>query len=279
MNTTEIKLNELNKHQQKKTKIMAILNLTPDSFSDGGKFNDPNDAFKRIEGLINDGADIIDIGAESTRPGAEPISAEEEYKRLEPVLKDIKKEFPKIQVSLDTTKAEIAKFGCDCGVDIINDVSGLKLDPKMASSISSYDVSVVVMHMKGTPQTMQHNPHYSDLVNEVKTSIQESIQIGKNHSISKFIVDPGIGFGKTIEHNLVLLNHLDKFKEFGYEIMIGTSKKSFIGTLLGTEVDDRLEGSISSNVVAVMKGASIVRVHDVKEMRKALGVVDAIIGV
>lgn len=276
MTTSEIKLNKRN---TKKTKLMGILNLTPDSFSDGGKFNDPKTAFKRIEALINDGADIIDIGAESTRPGAEPISVEEEHARLAPILTELKNEFPKIQVSLDTTKSEIAAFGCDCGVDIINDVSGLTLDPNMAKRISGYDVSVVLMHMKGTPKTMQANPHYTDLINEVKNSLINSIKIGKAQGLSKFIIDPGIGFGKTLEHNLALLNHLDEFKELGYEIMIGTSKKSFIGTLLEADVEDRLEGTISSNVVAVMKGASIVRVHDVKEMRKALGVVDAIIGV
>ncbi len=249
---------------------MGILNLTPDSFSDGGQFLDKDVAFKHIEQMIKDGADIIDIGAESSRPGSQSITAEEEIRRLKGVLLDYKKHFS-TPLALDTTKADVAEFGLSLGVDLINDISGFRMDPKLSGVVAKYRVPVVLVHMRGTPQTMQQNPAYKDVVSEVMAELAQSIEIAKSHGISDIIIDPGIGFGKTAHHNFTLIHRLKEFQWLKFPILIGTSRKSF----LGGDITDRLEATLASTVLAVYNGAAIVRVHDVNAVKKAVAVVDA----
>ena len=256
---------------------MGIVNITPDSFSDGGQYLQPDQAMAHIETLIQEGADIIDIGAESSRPGASPLTAEEEISRLKPILTQYKSYFS-IPLSVDTTKAEVAAFALDCGATIINDISGFRADPNLPKIVSRYKATVILMHMQGTPQTMQQHPHYESVIDRVKQALSESIQMAISAGIKDIIIDPGIGFGKTLNHNLDILKHLDKFKSLGYPLLIGTSRKSFIGTLTGDAVENRLEGSIASGLFAVLKGAAILRVHDVKAHKKALQVFEALLG-
>ena len=255
--------------------IVGIVNLTPDSFSDGGQLVDVDKALFYTEKLIKDGADIIDVGAESSRPGAEPVSNDEEMKRLEPFLSHYKIRFD-TPLSLDTYKSDVAEMGLSYGAQLINDITGLQGDPKMAEVIAKAKATAIVMHMKRTPKTMQVYPTYGDVVEEVRAFLDTSIQIAKDAGIIDVIIDPGIGFGKTVEHNLTLLNHLDRFLSLGCPILIGTSRKSFIGELTGDGVKDRLEGTLVSTLMAVEKGARFVRVHDVLSMKKAMTVYSAI---
>ena len=264
---------------ENKTYIMGILNVTPDSFSDGGEFINTDKALKRAEEMLKQGADFIDIGGESTRPGAKKVSLNEELKRVIPVIEKIKKEFPDSLISIDTYKSKVAKEAIDCGADIINDISALRFDSNMARLIVKEKVPVILMHIKGTPENMQKNPVYKNIINEISDYFENSLKI--LHDIGgdckNVILDPGIGFGKTFEHNLIILNRLKDFKSFGLPILIGASRKSFIGAILNREdAKDRLLGSISVAVHSSLNGAKILRVHDVKETVEALKVANAI---
>ena len=263
---------------KRETLVMGIVNVTPDSFSDGGKFFSPEVAISHASKLITQGADIIDIGGESTRPGAEQVSESEELKRVIPVIEKIRTDNPTILISIDTTKASVAKHAVEAGADIINDVSGLSFDNKMIGIVESFNIPVVIMHMKGNPQNMQLNPEYKDIVNEIldffKMKITIAIQSGINRSM--IILDPGIGFGKTVEHNFELLSRLNEFNVLELPIMIGPSRKSFIGITLDLPPEDRVEGTAAAVSAGVMNGASIVRVHDVKSMKRVVRIIEKV---
>ena len=263
---------------KRKTLVMGIVNVTPDSFSDGGKFFSPEVAISHASKLITQGADIIDIGGESTRPGAEQVSESEELKRVIPVIEKIRTDNPTILISIDTTKASVAKHAVEAGADIINDVSGLSFDNNMIGIVESFNIPVVIMHMKGNPQNMQLNPKYKDIVNEIldffKIKIKIAIQSGINRSM--IILDPGIGFGKTVEHNFELLSRLNEFNVLELPIMIGPSRKSFIGITLDLPPEDRVEGTAAAVSAGVMNGASIVRVHDVKSMKRVVRIIEKV---
>ena len=263
---------------KRETLVMGIVNVTPDSFSDGGKFFSPEVAISHASKLIRQGADIIDIGGESTRPGAEQVSESEELKRVIPVIEKIRTDNPTILISIDTTKASVAKHAVEAGADIINDVSGLSFDNNMIGIVESFNIPVVIMHMKGNPQNMQLNPEYKDIVNEIldffKMKIKIAIQSGINRSM--IILDPGIGFGKTVEHNFELLSRLNEFNVLELPIMIGPSRKSFIGITLNLPPEDRVEGTAAAVSAGVMNGASIVRVHDVKSMKRVVRIIEKV---
>jgi len=263
---------------KRETLVMGIVNVTPDSFSDGGKFFSPEVAISHASKLITQGADIIDIGGESTRPGAEQVSESEELKRVIPVIEKIRTDNPTILISIDTTKASVAKHAVEAGADIINDVSGLSFDNNMIGIVESFNIPVVIMHMKGNPQNMQLNPKYKDIVNEIldffKMKIKIAIQSGINRSM--IILDPGIGFGKTVEHNFELLSRLNEFNVLELPIMIGPSRKSFIGITLDLPPEDRVEGTAAAVSAGVMNGASIVRVHDVKSMKRVVRIIEKV---
>ena len=263
---------------KRETLVMGIVNVTPDSFSDGGKFFSPEVAISHASKLIAQGADIIDIGGESTRPGAEQVSESEELKRVIPVIEKIRTDNPTILISIDTTKASVAKHAVEAGADIINDVSGLSFDNNMIGIVESFNIPVVIMHMKGNPQNMQLNPKYKDIVNEIldffKMKIKIAIQSGINRSM--IILDPGIGFGKTVDHNFELLSRLNEFNVLELPIMIGPSRKSFIGITLDLPPEDRVEGTAAAVSAGVMNGASIVRVHDVKSMKRVVRIIEKV---
>ncbi|MEL1230693.1 MAG: dihydropteroate synthase [Candidatus Neomarinimicrobiota bacterium] len=263
---------------KRETLVMGIVNVTPDSFSDGGKFFLPEVAISHASKLITQGADIIDIGGESTRPGAEQVSESEELKRVIPVIEKIRTDNPTILISIDTTKASVAKHAVEAGADIINDVSGLSFDNNMIDIVERFNIPVVIMHMKGNPQNMQLNPKYKDIVNEIldffKMKIKIAIQSGINRSM--IILDPGIGFGKTVEHNFELLSRLNEFNVLELPIMIGPSRKSFIGITLDLPPEDRVEGTAAAVSAGVMNGASIVRVHDVKSMKRVVRIIEKV---
>lgn len=257
---------------------MGILNITPDSFSDGGKyFGNIDEAVRRAVQMLKDGADIIDIGAESTRPGAAYISKEEEIERIIPVIERVVKETGAV-VSVDTYKSETAKEALKAGAVIVNDISGLKSDSKMAEVISDADAAVVIMHMQGVPQNMQENPQYEDVVEDIISELKESIAIAKIAGIkeSNIVIDPGLGFGKSVSNNLEIVNRLKEFKTLGYPVLIGASRKSMIGNVLNLPVEERVEGSLAVAAAAAMNGASIFRVHDVKETKRVIAMIDAI---
>tara|TARA_A100001011_G_scaffold380021_1_gene446778 strand:+ start:1798 stop:2652 length:855 start_codon:yes stop_codon:yes gene_type:complete len=260
------------KKTNKNTLIMGILNITPDSFSDGGKYLNKKKALIHATNLINSGADIIDIGGESSRPGALPITIDEEKNRVIPIISDLRKENPEILISVDTCKSEVAKEAMEVGADIINDISGMKNDIKMSNVIQENKIPIVIMHMKGLPTNMQKNISYNNLLEDILFFFKERLEYAKLHNIQEdqIILDPGIGFGKTLEQNFILLNNIDLFCSLGYPVLIGTSRKSFLGKTLGLDADNILEGSIASNLFATMKGARILRVHDVKEIKKSL---------
>lgn len=261
-----------------RTWIMGILNVTPDSFSDGGLYLDKNKAVKRGLELAEEGADIIDIGGESTRPGSNSISTEEELKRIIPVLSDLREKTDTL-ISVDTTKSEVARAALDHGADIINDISALRFDPQMPPLAVNRDVPVVLMHMKGTPKTMQANPSYEDLLAEVKSFFKERLETAKTLGIKreKIIIDPGIGFGKGHNDNLLLIKNLRALEEFERPIMIGISRKSFIGKILNLPVLERIDGTIASAVISIIHGAHILRVHDVAPIKRAVLVAEAIL--
>lgn len=244
--------------------IMGIVNVTPDSFSDGGKYFTIDDAVNHALKLIDEGASIIDIGGESTRPGSEPVSLEEELRRTIPVIKNIYQIRKDIIISIDTTKSEVAKQALDFGAQIINDISGLTFDAKMIEIAKEYNAGVVLMHIKGNPKTMQENPEYNDVVKEVYDFLLVQSIKTKQNDVDKIIVDPGIGFGKRIEDNFSLIKNLDYFQSLGYPVMIGLSKKSFIGKTLNLEDDQREIGTIILETISVLKSARIIRTHNVK---------------
>ena len=257
---------------------MGIVNVTPDSFSDGGKFYSLESSYKHSVKLLKDGADILDIGGESSRPGAKPISVEEEIDRVLPLISKINFNFPQAIVSIDTTKAQVAEEAIKAGARIVNDISGLTNDKDMPNIVSNYDVPVVIMHMQGKPETMQNKPFYTDLINDIKSFFRERIQYVSRFGIVKeqIILDPGIGFGKTFLDNFKLINHLEKFSEFELPILIGPSRKSFIGTALNEEPEFRLEGTSAAVAAGILRGARIVRVHDVYQMKKVVKIADLI---
>jgi len=257
---------------------MGILNVTPDSFSDGGKFFKPEEAIREGIKLAEEGADIIDIGGESTRPGSEPVSLEEELHRVIPVIEELVKRID-IPISIDTYKSKVAKTALEAGAEMINDISALRFDAEMKKTISDLRAPVVLMHIKGTPRDMQKNPYYKDVVEEIKSYLQESISEANKAGIKedKIIVDPGIGFGKTVGDNLKILKNLSEFKSLGKPLLMGVSRKSFIGKILDLPLDERLEGSLAALAMCIMNGANMIRVHDVKESKKAAGIVDAVL--
>lgn len=270
----------------KRTIIMGILNVTPDSFSDGGEFFSLEDAVKHAIQMEKEGADIIDVGGESTRPGSKAISLYKEMNRVIPVLKELVKKI-KIPISVDTYKSEIAKKTLDLGVNMINDISALRGDKNLASVVADFNVPICLMHMKGEPRNMQVKPVYNDVVKEIRDFLKERSEyaISNNIKKEKIIVDPGIGFGKRtgkgIEDNCEILRRLSELKDLGFPIMVGASRKTFIGNICGGDkplpVTDRLEGSLASACIAVVNGADIVRVHDVKKTRRCIDIVDCII--
>ena len=261
-----------------RTHLMGVLNVTPDSFSDGGKFFKLEEAIKQGLKLAEEGADIIDVGGESTRPGSEPVPIEEELHRVIPVIEKLSNMI-QVPISIDTYKSKVAKDALDSGALMVNDISGLRFDPEMKEVVAKYNVPVVLMHIKGTPKNMQENPQYDNLMEEIRTYLLESIEIARESGIDedKIIIDPGIGFGKTLDDNLKILKNLSEFKNLGRPVMIGVSRKSFIGRILDLSVDERLEGSLASMAVAIMNGANILRVHDVKESKRVVKLVDAIL--
>lgn len=255
--------------------LMGIINCTPDSFYDGGKyFSTEEQAIERALQLIEEGAAILDIGGESTRPGSETISVEEELSRVIPVIEEIRKERPDVCLSIDTTKARVAEEALQRGVEIVNDISGLSFDEEMISVVERFEASVVINHIQGNPRTMQKNPSYEDVVSEVREFLLGQAEKCLERGISKerVLLDVGIGFGKTLEHNLSLLRHLKEFCETGYEFLLGTSRKSFIGKIVPSEPKERLSGTIASNVWAYLQGVKFFRVHDVGEHRQAFEV-------
>jgi len=251
--------------------VMGILNLTPDSFSDGGRYNNTDAALFRVEEMIKEGADIIDVGGESTRPGYEVISTDEEIARVVPVIEQIKKRFD-IPVSLDTYKADVAKVGIQAGADLINDIWGLKADENMAKIIAEADVSCCLMHNR-------KEKVYQDYIQDVLSDLEESLILARNAGIAndRIMLDPGIGFAKTYEQNLELLNKLEILHSFGYPVLLGTSRKSVIGLTLNLPAEERLSGTLATTVMAVMKGCSFVRVHDIKENVQAIKMTEAIL--
>lgn len=259
------------------THIMGVLNVTPDSFSDGGRFFKLEDAVSQGMKMIEEGADMIDVGGESTRPGSDPLPTEEVLSRVIPVIKSMSAKTD-VPISIDTYKAEVARRALDAGAQMINDISALRFDPKMKEVASKYKVPIVLMHIKGTPKDMQKDPSYEDVIAEITEYLRQSIKIAEDGGIDreKIIIDPGIGFGKRLQDNLNILKNLRKFSILGCPILIGCSRKSFIGKILDLPAEERLEGSLAALAVAVMNGVNIVRVHDVKESERVVSLVDAI---
>jgi len=259
-------------------KLMGIVNVTPDSFSDGGLYLDPDAAVAHGRELAEAGAEVLDVGGESTRPGAEPVGEEEELRRVVPVIRGLAGSLARI--SVDTSKAAVAAAALDAGAEIVNDVTALRGDPEMASLCAERGATVVLMHMLGEPRTMQEDPRYEDVVADVKAFLAERLDAAVAAGVAEERVwlDPGIGFGKTAAHNLELLRRLGELRELGRPLVVGTSRKSFIGKLDGSAADQRLGGTIASSILAAAEGADVLRVHDVAEMRQALAVAEAILG-
>lgn len=259
-------------------KLMGIVNVTPDSFSDGGLFLEPEAAIAHGEQLVRDGAEILDVGGESTRPGAEEVGVEEELARTEPVVADL--EGLGYRVSIDTSKLAVAEAAIEAGAEIVNDVTALRGDPEMAALCAERGVTVVLMHMPGNPRTMQDDPKYDDVVDEVKEFLARRVEVAVDAGVGedRIWVDPGIGFGKTLDHNLELLRRLGELRALGRPLVIGTSRKSFIGKIDGSAVEDRIGGSIASAVLAAADGADVLRVHDVAEVSQALRIAEAVLG-
>ncbi|MBK7227920.1 MAG: dihydropteroate synthase [Ignavibacteriales bacterium] len=245
-------------------KIMGIVNVTPDSFSDGGKYLDTNQAINHALKLIDDGADIIDVGGESTRPGSEPVSLDEELIRTISVIKNIRSLRKDILISIDTTKSEVAKQALDNGADIINDISGLTFDEDMINVAKSFDAGIIIMHIKGNPKTMQNSPFYLDVVDEIKEFLITQSTKAKQNGIDKIIIDPGIGFGKSVDDNFKLIKQLNDFSDIGFPVMIGLSKKSFIGKTLDLNIEDREIATVIMETISVLNSARIIRTHNVK---------------
>lgn len=256
---------------KERTYVMGILNITPDSFSDGGKFNELGKALKRVQEMIEEGADIIDIGGESTRPGFEVVEAEEEINRVVPVIKAIKEKFD-IPISIDTYKSETAKAAIEAGADIINDIWGFKKDKNMAKLCAEKNVPCILMHNRD-------NAEYTDIMKDIKEDLIESINIALDAGVKRenIILDPGIGFAKSLEENLKVMNNIEKIKELGFPILLGTSRKSMIGLTLNLPKDERLEGTLATTVLGITKGCEFIRVHDIKENKRVCVMTDSIL--
>jgi dihydropteroate synthase len=254
--------------------IMAIVNITPDSFYDGGKFGSLSDVLRDVVEKLKQGVDIIDIGAASSRPNANEISGEEEWTRLGEYLAAVRKAFPQVFISVDTYRSEIARRSAEAGADMINDIAGGNLDKKMFPTVAALQLPYILMHMDGTPQTMQHNAPYEDVVASVKTSFSDKIAQLQAMGFDKLILDPGFGFGKSLENNYQLLKSLETFNAFGFPLLAGVSRKSMINRVLGTNPVTALNGTTVLNTIALLNGASILRVHDVAEAKQAIDLVE-----
>jgi dihydropteroate synthase len=257
--------------------LMGVVNVTPDSFSDGGRFLEPSAAVAHGARLAEEGAAILDIGGESTRPGAEPVGAEEELRRVVPVVEGLAAAGTGSQLSIDTSKAAVARAALDAGASYVNDVTAFRADPAIAGLVAERNAECCLMHMLGQPRTMQEDPRYEDVVSDVKAFLERRLAfaVGEGVPEERVTLDPGIGFGKTLDQNLELLRRLEEIVAIGRPVMIGTSRKSFLGKLTGRDVDDRLAGTIATNVLAYARGASVFRVHDVAPVRDALAVAAA----
>jgi dihydropteroate synthase len=258
--------------------VMGIVNVTPDSFFDGGRFYDPQEAVDHAVRLVEEGADLLDIGAESTRPGALPIDEQEERRRLLPVVTAVAKTVS-VPISVDTSKSAVAKAAIDAGAVIVNDVTALRGDPSMADVVAEREAGLVLMHMQGTPETMQQAPHYDDVVGEIGQFLSERVRMAMEHGVARdrIVLDPGIGFGKTLAQNIDLLAHLHALVSLGFPLLVGPSRKGFIGHLTHRSVEDRAWGTASVVALAVQQGAKIVRVHDVRPMKDVVTVASAIV--
>ena len=261
----------------KRTLLMGVLNVTPDSFSDGGLFFDKEKAIAHGIRMVEEGADIIDIGGESTRPGSKPLELDEELRRVIPVIESLSKKVG-VPISIDTYKSAVAQRAIEAGAEIINDISALNFDQSLAQVAAKENTPLVLMHIRGTPETMQKNVYYESLLSEILHSLKDSIRMAESAGVDprQIIVDPGIGFGKTVEDNLFIIKNLYEFRILGKPILLGTSRKSFIGKILNAEAGDRLEGTLSSIAIGVLNGAHVIRSHDVLQTRKAIAVADAI---
>lgn len=262
----------------RRTLVMGILNVTPDSFSDGGEYKSDEEAVNRAVEMVNAGADIIDVGGESTRPGSEPVTVEEEIRRTIPVIRAIAGEVD-VPVSIDSYKSEVSERALDAGAVILNDVSGLRFDPKMIRLAAESKAPVIIMHMQGIPRNMQENPEYDDVVLDITRFLRARAQAAVDGGVDpgKIIVDPGIGFGKTLDHNLEIIRCLERFKSLGYPVLLGPSRKRFIGGVLDRGTDQRLFGTAATVALAVAGGADIVRVHDIEQMVDVVRMADAVI--
>ena len=257
--------------------IMGILNVTPDSFSDGGRYLDVAAAIDHAKEMVKDGADVIDVGGESSRPGASPASAEEELARVLPVVEGLVDEIS-VPVSIDTCKSEVARRALETGAHIVNDITALQGDAEMARVVAEMGAGVILMHMRGTPRTMQQSPVYDDVVSDISAWLHRRIEYAETEGIppDRIVIDPGIGFGKTVNHNLEILRRLDEFRLLNKPILIGTSRKSFIGKILDLPVNSRIEGTAATITWAIAHGADMVRVHDVKAMHRVARMTDAL---
>ena len=262
----------------RKTAIMGVVNITPDSFYDGGKFLSTDKAVNQSLALIEQGADLIDLGAESSRPGAQPVSAQQEMDRILPVLSAIRPQVS-VPISIDTTKSEVADKALQTGADIINDISAFRFDPKLPRVVANRGAGIILMHMRGNPQNMQKLPPSENILSEIRLDLRQAVATAFQHKIpnDKIVIDPGIGFGKTLADNLKILNRLNFLEEFDLPILVGTSRKSFLGAILELPVERRLLGSAVSVAIAAAKGAHMVRVHDVSEILEVVRVTDSIL--
>jgi len=259
---------------------MGVVNVTPDSFSDGGLFLDADHAVRHALELVAEGADMLDVGGESTRPGAQPVAADEERRRVVPVLERVAAAGARVQLSIDTSKPDVAGAALDAGATYVNDVTAFRADPGMAGLVAERGVECCLMHMLGEPRTMQDDPRYEDVVSDVKAFLEERLAFAVAEGVreERVMLDPGIGFGKTLEHNLEILRRLDEIVALGRPVVVGTSRKSFLGRITGREVGERLPGTIATNVLALERGASVFRVHEVAPVRDALAVAAATVG-
>lgn len=274
------RFNSLDYDFSARTFVLGVLNITPDSFSDGGKyFSDVLNLDKVIDDAIKmekQGADFIDVGGESTRPGSDSITITEELERVIPVISELKKKI-RIPLSIDTYKSEVAEEALKSGASIVNDISGFRFDKRISGITAKYNASCILMHIKGTPKEMQKSPAYENVVDEVYSYLEGSIGIAKENGIKQIILDVGIGFGKTLDQNLELIRNLKKFRNFNCPVLIGISRKSFLNKIFPAPVNERLEGTIAANTIAIMNGANIIRVHDVLENVKASRITDKIL--
>lgn len=258
-------------------KIMGILNATPDSFADGGEYNTVASALGRIGLMVSQGASIIDVGGESTRPGSDPVSEEQELERVIPILEEAIPQFPETLFSIDTTKFKVAEQALRLGVHLVNDISGLKKEPRFAELCVRYNAGYILMHSQGNPKTMQKDPRYKDVISDISSFFEQQISQAEAAGLQALILDPGLGFGKTQQHNITILKRLNEFVDLGYPLLIGASRKSMIGRILeDRDVDDRVTGTVAVHYHAMMQGAKIIRVHDVKEAYDSILVYNAL---